>query len=163
MTLVKLLESCHVVLGRLLRQLIICSLRCLSFGCGHVTRLLGQARKKFHNFRLVWHDSRFREFQGSNTEVLRNCPRGDAVQRPSTLNAAVMQRFARVVALPDPKNSGFPSRINSFRTAELQHTCRGTVLTSSHANARVIASRIFRPAALAPSSRQFARGECYPF
>ena len=29
-------------------------------------------------------------------------------------NAAVMLRFTRVVALPDPKNSDFPSRINTF-------------------------------------------------
>jgi hypothetical protein len=41
-----------------------------------------------------------------------------------------MRRFAPVVALPDPKNSDFPSRINSFATAELQDTCRSVVLTS---------------------------------
>src|ERR1041385_9047441 len=115
MTLVKLLESCHVVLGGLLRQLIICSLRCLSFGCGHVTRLLGQARKKFHKLSdLVGTMSRFPRVSRERYSGLSNCPRGDAVQRPSTLNAAVMRRFARVVALPDPKNSDFPSRINSF-------------------------------------------------
>jgi hypothetical protein len=48
MPLVKVFESSHVALGRLLRQLIICRLRCLGFGCGHVARQLGQARKKFH-------------------------------------------------------------------------------------------------------------------
>ena len=57
-------------------------------------------------------------------------PAWDAVRRPSTLNAAVMRRYARVVALPDPKNSDFPSRINNFRTAGLQDTWRGVVLTS---------------------------------
>ena len=36
MTLVKIFESSHITLGGLLRQLIICRLRCLGFGCGHV-------------------------------------------------------------------------------------------------------------------------------
>src|SRR5215216_2840193 len=36
MTLIKLFESCHVAIGGFLRQRIICSLRCLGFGCGHV-------------------------------------------------------------------------------------------------------------------------------
>ena len=47
MTLVKLFESSHIALGGFLSQLIICRLRCLGFGCGHVF-VLGQARKKFH-------------------------------------------------------------------------------------------------------------------
>ena len=55
---------------------------------------------------------------------------GIAVQRPSTLNAAVMRPSARVVALPDPKNSGFPAESTSFRTAGLQDTCRGIEMTS---------------------------------
>jgi hypothetical protein len=42
-----------------------------------------------------------------------------------------MLRFTRVVALPDPKNSDFPSRINSFRTAGLQDTCRSMEMTSA--------------------------------
>jgi hypothetical protein len=33
---------------------------------------------------------------------------------PSTLNAAEMHRFERVVALPDPKKCLLPSRINSL-------------------------------------------------
>ena len=41
-----------------------------------------------------------------------------------------MRRFARVVALPDSKSSDFASRINSFRTAGLQDTAGGTLLTS---------------------------------
>src|SRR5262245_51150850 len=114
MALVKLFESSHVILGGLLRQLIICGLRCLSFGCGHVTRLLGQAGKKFHNFQLVWHDITLPRVSRERYSGPSKCPRGDAVQSPNTLNAAVMRRSARVVALPDPKNSDFPSRINSF-------------------------------------------------
>ena len=33
-----------------------------------------------------------------------------------------MRCFARVVALPEPKNTEIPSRINAFRTAGLQDT-----------------------------------------
>src|SRR5215213_9912352 len=109
MTLVKLFESSHVAIGGFLRQLIICGLRCLGFGCGHVLGPLGQARNKSHKFRLVLaRISRFREFQGSST-VSSECSRGDAVWRSVPSNAAVMRRFTRVVALPDPKNSDFPA------------------------------------------------------
>jgi hypothetical protein len=69
---------------------------------------------KFHNFRLVRHDlSRFRQFQGSGT-FPSNHPRGDAVSGPVPSNAAVMQRFERVVALPDSKLVISPSRIHCF-------------------------------------------------
>jgi hypothetical protein len=88
-------------------------LRCLGFGCGHV-RPLGQARKKSHKFRLVLaRISRFREFQGSSTVPL-DTRVGMRLGGPVPSNAAVMRRFTRVVALPDPKNSDFPSRINTF-------------------------------------------------
>ena len=40
----------------------------------------------------------------------------------STLNAAVMRRFERVVALPDPKNCVLPSRINSLEVAQPSRT-----------------------------------------
>src|ERR1044072_151427 len=82
MTLVKLLESSHVMLGGLLSQLVICRLRCLGFGCGHVARLLGQARKKSHKFRVVWHEIHASaSFKGAALS-LRNAPRGDAVRKP---------------------------------------------------------------------------------
>jgi hypothetical protein len=57
-------------------------LRCLSFGCGHVARLLGQAGKKFHNFRLFGTISRFREFQGSGNQFLRNARVGMRCKGP---------------------------------------------------------------------------------
>jgi len=38
------------------------------------------------------------------------CPRGVAVGGTSALNGAVMQRFERVVALPDTKNCGIPAK-----------------------------------------------------
>ena len=122
MTLVKLFESSHIALGRFLRQLVICRLRCLGFGCGHVFICSGKFERYLTNFRHVWHDSHASAcFKGAALFSLP-CPRGDAVQRSSTLNAAVMRRFARVVALPDSKSSDFASRINSFRTAGLQDT-----------------------------------------
>ena len=36
MALVKRLEGCHIALSSLLPQLIVCRLRCIGFGCGHV-------------------------------------------------------------------------------------------------------------------------------
>ncbi len=46
-TLVKLFESNHVAIGGFLRQLIICRLRCLGFGCGHVTCSSGKRGRNF--------------------------------------------------------------------------------------------------------------------
>src|SRR6185503_6471808 len=115
MALVKVLESSHIALGGFLSQLIICRLRCLGFGCGHVSPARASSEEISQNFnldRLRTHASA--SFKGA-VLFLPKCPRGDAVRRPSTLNAAVMRPFARVVALPDPKNSDCPSRINSFR------------------------------------------------
>jgi hypothetical protein len=45
MALVKLLEGCHVALSRFLPQLVICRLRCLGFGCGHVLVCSGKLDK----------------------------------------------------------------------------------------------------------------------
>src|SRR6185437_15790444 len=50
----------------------------------------------------------FREFQGSGT-VSSECPRGEAMRKSVPSNAAVMLRFTRVVALPDPKIVIFPA------------------------------------------------------
>jgi hypothetical protein len=52
-----------------------------------------------------------------------------------------MRRFTRVVALPDPKNSDFLSRINTFRTAGLQDTWRGVGMTSAHAHTTELAQQ----------------------
>jgi hypothetical protein len=86
MALVKLFESNHVAIGGFLRQLIICRLRCLGFGCGHVLVYSGKLGK-IPKVRLVLaRISRFREFQGSST-VSSECPRGEAVaevQYPQT-------------------------------------------------------------------------------
>src|ERR1051325_5254458 len=57
MALVKLFESSHISLGGFLRQLIICRLRCLGFGCGHVFTTRAKPGGYFTNFRFVWHDS----------------------------------------------------------------------------------------------------------
>ena len=134
MTLVKLFESSHVILGCLLRQLIICRLRCLGFGCGHVTRL-GQAfGRNLTTSCLCWHEIHASaSFKGAALFPL-NDRVGIAVRRPSTLNAAVMRRFLRVVALPDPKILIFPAESIYFRTAELQDTVRDVALTSAQQN-----------------------------
>src|SRR5258705_13914418 len=69
MTLVQILESAHIALGRLLRQLIVCRLRCLRFGSGHVSSARA-SWKKSHNFRgLFGTISRFSLFQGSGTRA----------------------------------------------------------------------------------------------
>jgi hypothetical protein len=114
MTLVKLFESSHVALGCLLRQLIICRLRCLGFGCGHVTRL-GQAfGRYFTTSCLCWHDFTLPRVSREQHCFLRMTAWGFAVRRPSTLNAAVMRRFLRVVALPDLKILIFPAESIAF-------------------------------------------------
>jgi hypothetical protein len=54
MALVQLFESAHVFLGSLLRQLIIGRrLRCLGFGCGHVSFCSGTSREESYNFRSL--------------------------------------------------------------------------------------------------------------
>src|SRR5678815_1600566 len=57
MTLVKLFESCHVAIGGFLRQRIICSLRCLGFGCGHVLVHSGKLGRNLTTSGLFWHES----------------------------------------------------------------------------------------------------------
>ena len=53
MALVKIFKSGHVTLGRLLRQLIVCRLRCLGIGCRHVIRRFRASWKKSYNFRRI--------------------------------------------------------------------------------------------------------------
>jgi hypothetical protein len=103
MALEKLLESSHVSLGGFLSQLIVSRLRCLGFGCGHVFVCSGKLGIILQLPACSARFSRFRQFQGSGTfprttRVGMRCQ----VQYPQT--AAVMRRFERVVALPDPKN-----------------------------------------------------------
>ena len=109
MALVKLFESNHVALGSFLRQLIICRLRCLGFGCGHVLVYSGKLGK-IPKVRLVLaRISRFREFQGSSTGASEMPAWGCGAKAQYPHNAAVMRRFARVVALPGPKIVIFPA------------------------------------------------------
>jgi hypothetical protein len=92
MPLIKLLEGCHIALSGFLSQRKI-RFR-LEFGCGHVF-VLGQATKDLSPFapvRHAYHESAFSREQQ---------PQGVA------LDAGVMQRFERVVALPDPKDIEF--------------------------------------------------------
>jgi hypothetical protein len=66
MALVKLLEGRHVALGRFLSQSVICFLRRLDFGCGHVF-VLGQATRFSSStpVRHELHESAF--FKGAAT------------------------------------------------------------------------------------------------
>jgi hypothetical protein len=105
MPLVKLLEGTHVALSRFLSQPVISFLRRLDFGCGHVS-VFGQARKNILSSTFVgydYHESagfkvRSNLFLGISLRIF-----GEVVV---TLNADVMRLFARVVALPDPKDIG---------------------------------------------------------
>jgi len=106
MSLVKLLEGHHVALSRLLSESVIRFLLRLGFGCGHVF-VFGQARR-FLLFAPTRHAfTRVRVFKGAaivSSAFPVNLPRGTAV----ALNAGVMRRFQRVVALSDPKDIEFP-------------------------------------------------------
>jgi predicted lipoprotein len=108
MPLVKLLEGGHVALSRFLRQRVICFLLRLGFGCGHVF-VLGQATKALSLQRWRAENvtsprlSKERQPFPSAFPQWAICE-GFAV----TLNACVMRRFERVVALPDPKDIEIP-------------------------------------------------------
>ncbi len=102
MSLVKLLKGCHIALSGFLSQRKIRFRLSLEFGCGHVF-VLGQATKDFSSFspvRHAYHESAFSKERQSVGVAL---------------NAGVMQRFERVVALPDPKDIEFPSRIRALK------------------------------------------------
>ena len=70
---------------------------------------------------LVGHDSRFREFQGSGT-VSSERPRGEAVQRPTTLNAACDAVLHTRRRLTRPEKILICQPNQSFATAGLQET-----------------------------------------
>jgi len=102
MSLVKLLEGHHVALSRFLRESVIRFLMRLGFGCGHVF-VFGQATKILI-FALLLPRSRLRIFKGAAMRFPQQMPGGSAF----ALNAGVMRRFQRVVALSDPKDIEFP-------------------------------------------------------
>lgn len=107
MPLVKLLEGPHVALSRFLSQRVICFLLRLDFGCGHVF-VLAQATKSIPSFSACSpRASRVRFFQKSPTTFLGISPRALRVTSWPQ-RGCVMQRFERVVALPDPKDIEFP-------------------------------------------------------
>src|SRR6185369_2629141 len=108
MALVKQFESSHVAIGGFLRQLIICSLRCLGIGCGHVRVHSGKLGRYLTTSSLF----------GTNLTRPRvsreqHCPLearvGMRFGGPVPSNAAVMRCFTRVVALPDSKIVIFPA------------------------------------------------------
>lgn len=111
MPLVKLLEGHHVALSRLLSQRVISFLLRLDVGCGHVFVFL-QATKAPRRFSACSHRvSRVRFFKGAQPLCLDISP---WVLRVTSWpqRGCVMQRFKRVVALPDPKDMNFPCRSN---------------------------------------------------
>jgi len=91
----------------------------------------GKLGRNFTTSGLLARTSRFREFQESGT-VPQKARVGMAVRRSSALKAAVMRRFARVVALPGSKNSDLPQPNQQVRTAELQDTVIRVSLTSGY-------------------------------
>jgi hypothetical protein len=112
MPLVKLLEGRHVALSRLLRQRVIRFLLRLGFGCGHVF-VLGQATKELYLLTLLRHN--YHEFACSKSGNLFLGISHSALARcVVALNAGVMRRFERVVALPDPKDIEFPQPHRDF-------------------------------------------------
>jgi len=112
MSLVKLLEGHHVALSRFLSESVIRFLVRLGFGCGHVF-VFGQARRFpfFAPTRHVFTKSAFSKEQRFVSSAFPvNLLRGTAV----ALNAGVMRRFQRVVALSDPKDIEFPQPQQHF-------------------------------------------------
>jgi hypothetical protein len=112
MPLVKLLEGCHIALSRLLSQCVIRFRLRLDFGCGHVF-VLGQGTKKSSRTLVhhLYHESAcFKEAATFSSTFPCGLMRGVLV----ALNAGVMQRFERVVALPDPKDIEFPQPRQHF-------------------------------------------------
>ena len=118
MPLVKLLEGGHIALSGFLCQRVIRFLLRLDFGCGHVF-VLGQVTKDSLFTARSPQLSRVRIFQRSATfssaftrRVFARCL--------VALNAGVMQRFERVVALPDPKDIEFPQPQQQFDHTQAQ-------------------------------------------
>ena len=105
MPLVKLLKGAHVSLSRALRQGVIRGL-CLSIGWRHVFVYLGKRPGSRNSPLLVRHDYHVSAVSSERHLFLRHPLYG--CELPGVLNAGVMPRFERVVALPDLKISQFP-------------------------------------------------------
>jgi hypothetical protein len=115
MPLIKLLKGHHVALSRLLSESVIGFVLRLGFGCGHVF-VLGQAYEEYLFSTCSPRVSLVRVFQrSSNPFFLSILNRSDA-RLVVALNAGVMRRFRRVVALPDPKDIEFPQPQQHFTT-----------------------------------------------
>ena len=113
MPLVKLLEGCHIALSRLLRQCVVRFLLRLGFGCGHVF-VLGQATKDSVfscSFATIITSPRLSKERQLISSAF---PRRALARRLVALNAGVMRRFQRVVALPGPKDVEFPQPRQRF-------------------------------------------------
>ena len=111
-TLVKLLKGRHVALRSFLRQRVIRLLLRLDFGCRHVF-VLGQSyeRSTFTLFATITTSPRVsKERQPFFLDI---SPAG-SYEALVALNAGVMRRFERVVALPDPKDIEFPKPQQHF-------------------------------------------------
>lgn len=106
MTLIKLLKGRHVTLRSFLRQRVIRFLLRLDFGCGHVF-VFGAKLRKVYFYACSPRLPRVRVFQRSGNLFLDISPAG-SYEALVALNAGVMRRFERVVALPDPKDIEFP-------------------------------------------------------
>ena len=118
MPLVKLLEGGHIALSGFLCQRVIRFLLRLDFGCGHVF-VLGQVTKDSLFTARSPQLSRVRIFQKSAT-FSSAFPRRVFARCLVALNAGVMQRFERVVALPDPKDIEFPQPQQQFDHTQTQ-------------------------------------------
>ena len=112
MPLVKLLEGYHIALSSFLSQRVIRFLLRLGFGCGHVF-VLGSATTEVASLALVSHDHESAHFKGAATKSLA-FPQWGSCEALVALNAGVMRRFERVVALPDPKDIEFPQPHQCF-------------------------------------------------
>jgi hypothetical protein len=131
MSLVQVFESGHVACGSLLRQLIVCRLlRYVGFGCSHVFICSGKLKEILQFPKLVGHDYHASaSFKGRHHSSLHPWGLGSEIV---ALNAAVMRRFERVVALPnlkmwssaDQMHTAGPFGLKHGASAETQHSFR---------------------------------------
>jgi len=118
-SLVKLLEGCHLALSRLLSQIIIRLLPGFDFGCGHLFVLGPGDSRLSHLSAPVRHDNHASAyFKGAATSS--SAFSGGICEILVALIAGVMRGFERVVALPTQKILNFPSRIKHFVNLSLQ-------------------------------------------
>jgi hypothetical protein len=113
MPLVELLEGCHIALSGFLSQRVIRFLLRLGFGCGHVF-VLGQVTKDLISNALCATTITGPRFSKERQPFSSAFPRRALARCLVALNAGVMRRFERVVALPDPKDIEFPQPQQHF-------------------------------------------------